>query len=185
MNMQRALAASISVAEKWTTKENVHWLPFFGKFRQRNHPHVSAPHHALFFQFLLMFSIFTRILSLEHLFYAYFTHEWSKHKRIRTVRQYLGSLAHPRGMYYNGKEGRKEPLLITSYNTGRACHISINSASRRSRHKSYALWLATCYNKRWLRTHTTQLSSDRFNFRIGQTFVELVWTTTYKRFSKS
>ena len=48
MNMQRALAASISVVEKWTTKENVLWLPFFGKFRQRNHPHVSAPHHALF-----------------------------------------------------------------------------------------------------------------------------------------
>ena len=30
-----ALAASrpIGVAEKWTTKENVLWLPFFGKFR--------------------------------------------------------------------------------------------------------------------------------------------------------
>ena len=55
-----------------------------------------------------------------------------------------------------------------------------------ARHKSYALWLATCYNKRWVRAHTTQqTSADRFNFRIGQTFVELVWTTTYKRFSKS
>ena len=32
---------------------------------------------------------------------------WSKHKRIRTVRQYSGSLAHPTGMYYNGKEGRE------------------------------------------------------------------------------
>ena len=83
-----------------------------------------------------------------------------------------------------------------------SCHISISSAShslinqsaiivdckrhgRRARHKSYALWLATCYNKRWLCAHTTQLSSDRFNYRIGQTFVELVWTTTCKRFSKS
>ena len=32
-------------------------------------------------------------------------YSWSKQKRIRTVRQYSGSLAHPRGMYYNGKEG--------------------------------------------------------------------------------
>ena len=42
------------------------------------------------------------------------------------------SLAHPRRMYFNGKEGRKEPLLITSYNrpTGRACHILISSAER-------------------------------------------------------
>ena len=41
------------------------------------------------------------------MFYAYFTHG-PKQKRIRTVRQYSRSLAHPRGMYYNGKEGRKE-----------------------------------------------------------------------------
>ena len=126
-------------------------------------------HLHCFYQFLLMFSIFTTnfIAStpLLRIFYS-----WSKHKRIRTVRQYTGSLglAHPRGMYYNGKEGREEPLLITSYNMGWACHISISSASCRARHKSYALWLATCY-KRWLRAHTTQLSSDRFNFRIGQT----------------
>ena len=60
-----------------------------------------------FYQFLLMSFIFTRILSLAHLFYAYFTHGPNK-KRIRTVRQYPGSLAHPRGMYYNGKEGRKD-----------------------------------------------------------------------------
>ena len=138
MNMQRALAASISVAEKWTTKENVLWLPFFGKFRQRNHPHVSAPHHALFLPVSTnVFYFYTNFISrTPHLRIFY---SWSKHKRIRTVRQYSGSLAHPRGMYYNGKEGRKEPLLITSYNTGRACHISISSASRRSRHKSYAL----------------------------------------------
>ena len=145
--MQRALAASIGVAEKWMTKENVLWLPFFGNFRQRNHPHVSAP--ALFLPVSTNVFDFTRILSLAHLFYALF-YSWSKHKRIRTVRQYSGSLglAHPRGMYYNGKEGREElSLLITSYNTGRACHISISSASRRARHKSYALCLATCYNK--------------------------------------
>ena len=138
--MQRALAASIGVAE-WMTKENVLWLPFFCNFRQRNHPHVSAPHHALFLPVSTMFSIFTRILSLAHLFYAYFTHgpntsAWSKHST--TILGEPG-LANPRGMYYNGKEGRKEPLLITSYNTGRACHILISSASRRARHKSYAL----------------------------------------------
>ena len=87
-----------------------------------------------FYQFLLMFSIFTRMLSLAHLFYAYFTHgpntsAWSKHST--TILGEPG-LANPRGMYYNGKEGRKEPLLITSYNrpTGRACHILISSASR-------------------------------------------------------
>ena len=34
-------------------------------------------------------------------------------KRIRTVRQYSGSLAHPRGMYYNGKEGRKEGIKVS------------------------------------------------------------------------
>ena len=58
-------------------------------------PTVSAP--------LVMPSIFTQILSLAHLFYS-----WSKQKRIRTVRQYSGSLANPRGMYFNGKEGIKE-----------------------------------------------------------------------------
>ena len=141
-------------------------------------------HHALFLPVSTnVFYFYTNFISRTPLLRIFYS--WSKHKCIRTLRQYSGSLAHPRGMYYNGEEGRKEPSLITSYNTGRACHISISSASRRSRHKSYALWLATCYNKRWLRAHTTQLSSDRFNFRIGQTFVELVWTTTYKRFSKS
>ena len=53
-------------------------------------------------------------------------------------------------------------LLITSYNTELACHISINSRSslnhsaiivdckghgRRAHHKNYALRLASCYNK--------------------------------------
>ena len=127
--MQRALAASIGVAEKWMTKENVLWLPFFRNFRQRN-PHVSTPHHALFLQVstnvVYFYTNFISSTPLLRIFYS-----WSKHKRIRTVRQYSGSLglAHPRGMYYNGKEGREEPLLITSYNTGRACHISISSAS--------------------------------------------------------
>ena len=59
--------------------------------------------HCFFYQFLLISSIFTRMLSLAHLSYS-----WSKQKRIRTVRQYPGSLAHPRGMYFNGKEGRKD-----------------------------------------------------------------------------
>ena len=62
-----------------------------------------------------VFYFYTNFISsipLLRIFYS-----WSKHKRIRTVRQYSGSLglAHPRGMYYNGKEGREEPLLITSY----------------------------------------------------------------------
>ena len=67
-----------------------------------------------FYQFLLlMFSIFTRILSLAHLFYAYCTHgpntsAWSKHST--TILGEPG-LANPRGMYYNGKEGRKEGTL--------------------------------------------------------------------------
>ena len=136
--MQRALAASIGVAEKWMTKENVLWLPFFGNFRQRNHPHVSAP--ALFLPVSTnVFYFYTNFISSTPLLRIFYS--WSKHKRIRTVRQYSGSLglAHPRGMYYNGKEGREEPLLITAYNTGRACHISIRSASRLARPKSYAL----------------------------------------------
>ena len=66
-----------------------------------------------FYQFLLMSSIFTRILSLAHLFYAYFTHGPNKSASAQYDKsQYSGSLAHPRGMYYcyNGKEGRKEGL---------------------------------------------------------------------------
>ena len=183
--MHRALAASIGVAEKWMTKENVLWLPFFGNFRQRNHPHVSAP--ALFLPVSTnVFYFYTNFIS-KHTSFTHFLLmvQTQAHPHSATIDSRSLGLVHPRGMYYNGKEGREEPLLITSYNTGRACHISISSASRRARHKSYALWLAICYNKRWLRAHTTQLSSDRFNFRIGQTFVELVWTTTYKRFSKS
>ena len=138
--MQLALAASIGVAE-WMTKENVLWLPYFCNFRQRNHPHVSAPHHALFLPVSTnVFYLYTNFISSTPLLRIFFswsnTSAWSKHST--TI---LGepSLANPRGMYYNGKEGRKEPLLITSYNTGRACHISISSASRRARHKSYAL----------------------------------------------
>ena len=96
-------------------------------------------------------------------------------------------------------------LLIPSYNTVLvACHISINLTSRsllnhfaiivdcrrhgrRARYKSYAHRLASYYNKRcvrayignksfWTRVHWQQ-KSGRFNFRIGQTFVVLVWTT--------
>ena len=92
MNMQRALAASIGVAEKWMTKENVLWLPFFGNFRQRNHPHVSAPHHALFLpvstNVVYFYTNFISSTPLLRIFYS-----WSKHRRIRTVRQYSGSLA--------------------------------------------------------------------------------------------
>ena len=45
-------------------------------------------------------------------------YSWSKHKRICTVRQYSGNLAHPRGMYYNGKEGRKELTVSCPSTTG-------------------------------------------------------------------
>ena len=62
MNMQRALATSTGVAE-WMTKENVLWLHFFCNFRQRNHPHVSAPHHALFLP------VSTNVVYLLHEFY--------------------------------------------------------------------------------------------------------------------
>ena len=50
-----------------------------------------------------------------------------------TVRQYSGSrawLTQEGCTITERKEGRKEPLLITSYNTGRACHILISSAER-------------------------------------------------------
>ena len=59
-----------------------------------------------------VFTSFTNVLYFymnfisAHLLRKFYS--WSKHKRICTVRQYSGSLAHPRGMYYNGKEGRKE-----------------------------------------------------------------------------
>ena len=136
--MQRALAASIGVAEKWMTKENVLWLPFFGYFRQRNHPHVSAPHHALFFLPVStnVFYFYTNVISSTPLLRIFF-YSWSKHKRIRNTRGAWACLT-KEGCTITEK-GREEPLLITSYNTGRACHISISSASRRARHKSYEL----------------------------------------------
>ena len=52
---------------------------------------------------LYVYMNFISSTPLLRIFYS-----WSKHKSIRTVRQYSGSLAHPRGMYFNGKEGRKE-----------------------------------------------------------------------------
>ena len=128
MNMQRALAASIGVAEKWMTKENVLWLPFFGNFRQRNHPHVSAPHHALFLPVSTnVVYFYTNFISSTPLTHILLMVQTQAHPHSTTILGEPG-LAHPRGMYYNGKEGREEPLLITSYNTGRACHISISLA---------------------------------------------------------
>ena len=83
--MQRALAASIGVAEKWMTKETVLWLPFFGNFRQRNHPHVSAP--ALFLPVSTnVFYFYTNLISSTPLLRIFYS--WSKHKRIRTVGPY-------------------------------------------------------------------------------------------------
>ena len=54
----------------------------------------------------LMSYIFYIILSLAHTPHLRIFYSWSKHKRIRTVRQDSGRMAHPRGLYYNGKEGR-------------------------------------------------------------------------------
>ena len=78
--MQRALAASIGVAE-WMTKENVLWLPAFCNFRQRNHPHVSAPHHALFLPVSTnVFYFYTNFISNTPLLRIFYS--WSKHKRM-------------------------------------------------------------------------------------------------------
>ena len=145
------------------TKENVLWLPFFSNFRLRNHPHVSAPHHALFLpvstNVVYFYTNFISSTPLLRIFYS-----WSKHKRIRTVRQYSGSLglAHPRGMYYNRKEGREEPLLITVYNTGRACHISISSAERVIK-ATRCDWLLATTNVDFARTlHNFRLTDSIF-----------------------
>ena len=56
--------------------------------------------------FTNVFYFYTNFISSTPLLCIFYS--WSKQKRIRTVRQYSGSLAHPRGMYYNGKEGRKD-----------------------------------------------------------------------------
>ena len=79
-----------------------------------------------FYQFLLMSSILHNFISSTPLLRIFYS--WSKQKRIRTVRQYSGSLAHPRGMYYNGKEGRKgtgldilastEEMYLSDYHCG-------------------------------------------------------------------
>ena len=158
--MQRALAASIGLAEKWMTKENVLWLPFFGNFRQRNHPHVSAP--ALFLPVSTnVFNFHTNFTSFTHFFYS-----WSKLKRIRTVRQYSGSLglAHPRGMYYNGKEGREEPSLITSYNTDEpATYRSAPPRAERVIKATRCDWLLATTNVDFARTlHNFRLTDSIF-----------------------
>ena len=51
------------------------------------------------YQFLLMSYIFTLILTLAHLFYAYFTHGPNKSASAQYDNT-QGNLAHPRGMYY-------------------------------------------------------------------------------------
>ena len=76
--------------------------------------HVGTPDHCAqihnickvgrgYFTNVLYFYI---ILSLAHTPHLRIFYSWSKHKRIRTVRQDSGRLAHPRGLYYNGKGGR-------------------------------------------------------------------------------
>ena len=94
-------------------------------------------------------------------------------------------------------------LLRTSYNTELACHLYLTRS--RALHSAippllltaigYLLCAAIGYLLQQTlssRAHYTtnvferwQQTSDRFNFRIGQTFFELVWTTKDKRFSKS
>ena len=61
-----------------------------------------------FYQFLLMSSIFTRILSLAHLFYAYFTHGPNKSASAQYDNT-RGAWLTQEGCrpYYNGKEGKE------------------------------------------------------------------------------
>ena len=110
-----------------------------------------------------VFYFYTNFISSTPLLRIFYS--WSKHKRSRPT-TILGEpgrgLAHPRGMYYNGKEGRKEPLLITSYNTGRACHILISSAERVIK-ATRCNWLLATTNVDFARTlHNFRLTDSIF-----------------------
>ena len=61
-----------------------------------------------FYQFLLMSSIFTRILSLAHLFYAYFTHGPNKSASAQYDNTRGAWLTQEGCTITERKEGRKE-----------------------------------------------------------------------------
>ena len=104
-----------------------------------------------------VFTSFTNVLYFymnfisAHLLRIFYS--WSKHKRICTVRQYSGSLAHSRGMYYNGKEGHpagnchhgatQDP--VESFHRWPMLPVS-RRAYVRSKYPSYGLeyWFHTC-----------------------------------------
>ena len=87
-------------------------------------PHASFKHvWTLFYQHLTMhclfLPVFTNVLyfymnvisstPLLRIFYSLSNHNYN---RIRTARQYLESLAHPTGMHFNGRQGRKGGIYI-------------------------------------------------------------------------
>ena len=73
-------------------------------------------------------------------------YSWSKHnKRICTVRQYSGSLAHQRGMCYNGKEGKEGGKSLTH---------CIESESGNIEHTSL-IFLLICHLKNGIKAHPT------------------------------
>ena len=87
-------------------------------------PHASFKHvWTLFYQHLTMhclfLPVFTNVLyfymnvisstPLLRIFYSLSNHNYN---RIRTARQYLESLAHPTGMHFNGRHGRKGGISI-------------------------------------------------------------------------
>ena len=63
-----------------------------------------------FYQFLLMSSIFTRMLSLAHLFYAYFTHGPNKSASAQYDNTRGAWLTQEGCTLTERKEGRKRPL---------------------------------------------------------------------------
>ena len=84
-------------------------------------PHAALNHyigpcfitmHCFLPVFTNVFYFYTNFISSTPLFRLFYS--WCKHKRIRTVglRHYSRSLAHPRGMYSNGKEGRKDSHIV-------------------------------------------------------------------------
>ena len=68
-----------------------------------------------FYQFLLMSSIFTRILSLAHLFYAYFTHGPNKSASAQYDNTRGAWLAQEGCTLTERKEGRKGILFQICY----------------------------------------------------------------------
>ena len=106
MNMRRALAASIGVAERWMTKRNVH---------------CSAWLHSLC---------------------CVVSDDGVNKGAENGKRPVVGKTTHTR-TWHPGQPVRHN------------CWFQ-RSRSPIARHKSYALWLATCYNKSWLSAHTTR-----------------------------